>query len=714
MNVFNNISKFELRTRSRTFEFTDAPIGFKFNEELVRSNTGGLVLQTIPDVELTGGAKDFIVEQFNTYGASMYMEFIPFQKIESDFVALDTYYIDGKSIAISKNTVTVDFLGNEFDDVFRNNISEQFEVDRETSISGETIPPLERSEYNVKNREILLRSKMELDYPNEVDYTTLSTYFAPPLKVVFQSDERIIGQDPHSDGTYTVYSSDPENTTPLQPELSQFFYDFNDRAKSFDIVFDWDFDLVVPVSGDIQYPNVYIMLQRSLYDPLTQTVSNVSLEQVHQWTVTPSDSFQNFTYSGAYNVNNLQLNEMLCLIIWRDSPFARTRYIPNKIDTEVIENSYYEPLNIEDNTIDCIPIKQAFERITSIIDPSVVFKSDLIDTYWSDLILFSGETCRHVLYEIEQDDGSTVFEKAKLLTTSFKDLYDLINTITPCKYLIEKEGNTNIVRVEALDYTRQNEIIADLGQVNVNITQDDKKIYGKIEIGYTKSGEVEGVYLLYAAHSLNRYILPLKNSENTYKAINKMIASPEEQELTFRLQYSRFPNENTQRDKDVFVVDAVYNPDTQRYDAREWQQDFEAIENVYSKDTSWNYRLSPMNCLLRHDVGYNIEFTKSGYQFEKVRYGSTNGNVDMITTLTGGVERPENGDIAIADLANGLVTTNLFDIESFNNPELNKLLKNNFNKSVVFQDNQRVYYQGFFETLRIEEGINKYELSETL
>lgn len=631
--------------------FSVAPIGWdEIEQDIVRSEkTDGIVLDITQNVKFIRKERAFLKNQKKTYGVQAKVEFVKEEKIFNDYEIVSSNFLEMKTIEIEKMTATASFVSNDFDDILRSNSKEKFEFNRITDINNNSISTLVPEIMSFKSRNIFLRSELELEnpYTSAISLPDSTTHISIPVIRTINSDERVKETYLNSDNsTITV----PFNGVNILPQIQQMFYFGNDREKilkvSVDVAFTFLFENELDTSEQII--KFHIMKSLTNGDP----VELFTLGQVQGSGVFET---QTFTFDNKTNPLEIEMVESDCLTFVIEVP----QIVDNQYDNEikptlnnilVTEDSFFDPPNIEHRFVDCITLYDAFKRVIEIIDPNVIFKSTHILENWANVVLFSGETARHVLY-----DG----ENAVIGTMSFDALFKFLFTLNPVAFGIRVKGLKTIIEVEEIKYFFDDEVAIELSSLaDIKKTINADKVYSRIEIGYGKSGINEDIFGLQATHTVNTFGTPVTTEENTYNAVCDVRTDPNELELCYRKQYSLFPERDTRYDKDMFAVDCKLGTAlTDLYVVREWQDDFDSVEGIFSPNTAYNYRLSPMNCLLRHGSNFKQELINKAYEGKSILYLSTKGNVALKTQITGGDLIQEKDNVLLSVLGAPIFTS---------------------------------------------------------
>lgn len=664
-------------------KFTDVAIGYdEIEQDIKRSKTSrGLTLNIIQNLEFIGKMRDYILQKYVEKG--VYYKIIS-QNLKSnfnDFELASEGVLSLKTLKYDDIKATCDFRESKFDEVFRANIKEVYELDRSKDIEGRTLPAIEKKFMQWRSKEIFLRSELRAEpYNNSFvsDVTITPMMVARPV-----SDDDVTS-------TYDPFVADPIGGADVS--VSNMFLIDNSRPKFLKL----NLDIDVSISA-------YTLAQIHIYRYNTDSLAYVERIQIGSNFTT---SGQDVVFNSDYEIE-VGIDDYLMLGIDIDSGTYTVDV--NTCNIIVEEDSFYEPLNSEDRTIEVLPIYNAFERIVKIMDSTVNFKSDYIQENWSGLVVTLGQTIRHM------ERGE---EKVSFLKASFEQLYKATHTVDPIAYGIRLVNNITTLEIEHISTFFGDDEIIDFGLLSDLETEvNNDLIYGSIKVGYSNSEKIEDVFGYQATHGVNTWSFPVNDNDNVYDATCDAIADPVQAELTFRKQFSEFPDEDWKYDKDLFVFDCgeYTYPSTniKFFIPYAWQEHFASQPTgVYSPDTGYNYRLSPVNCLYRHDINFNHEYAKNAYETKQLQFTDTTGNAELSTTLISGTARKERDDINISDLRNGLFEpltvsgkASLTDLlyGQLNGKEANP----NIYQTCRWRYANGAIGRGYIESVKIKNGNNK-------
>jgi hypothetical protein len=697
MGDFNANTKFIYTTSEGDFEFDIAPIGGDETEQNISRSkkTDGMVLNTVQNLEFVQGVKDLIVSEWNKKGTDASFKVTKKEKYFNDFFTVNSNYLLFDSLKWNKISATADFVDSSFDSVLRDNIREKFELDRTTDINNNSIPTLEKQTLLWKPRNIFKHSEF-VTGDNVSDTYFVNLTFTPLMNVSVRSDEDVVS-------VFDPFVIDITTTTDLSV-TNMFLYEAT-RAKTLTIKVDVHIEVSIYTSCRL---NIYRYSDGLVYE---ETIPIGSLF---------TTSGEDVIYTGEIVVEVPNINDSLMFGMFVDSGTYTVNVIKSEITVE--EDSFYEPLDPDDQYIDCLTLKNAFTRIVEILDPEVEFVSSILDDAssltagtWSDVVITGGETIRHVIYT---EDDSQLNNLPPILTTSFEELYNAVFSIEPVAYTIITENGKTKLYLEAIDYVFDTEEAVDIGQLNdVEKSINSERTYSAVRIGSTTTGDTEEIFGLQAFNTTNVYQLPLKG-DNTYEATTKYITDPNWAELTYRKQHSEYPDINHKNDKDVFMFDCkkfnvhgviIYTPHI-------WSEHFSAVSGIYDVDSAYNYNFSPINCTFRHAKNFKQEYTKEQYLTSNLVYSSTDGNPSLKTTLTGGTQRAESGTFLLSIMDDPMYTN--LKIEghaAFNRAirdVINSGIKPNYLKTFIWTDENGNKSKAFAYDIGINKEKMEFELVE--
>jgi hypothetical protein len=269
------------------------------------------------------------------------------------------------------------------------------------------------------------------------------------------------------------------------------------------------------------------------------------------------------------------------------------------------------------STCKALTVNNAINRLTQIITGKNSYLSNVLNDFWKNLYITNGFLIRQI--------------PDKTITLSLEDILIGLNCIDDIVWTIENE----IIRVELLNFVYDNSSFIDIGKLaNIERELISDLHYSKIKIGFDFNGEYEDVIGLDEFNIENQYTTPIDVQENEIDLVSKVLADSYGITLAQLKPFETNPKLDTKYDKENYFLDCKSDKTV-----RLWQDDFEsAPSGIFSPDTAFNLRLSPVNSLLRKGRSISVGFQK--HQNENIRYSSTEGNSQLVTVYAERINEP--------------------------------------------------------------------------
>jgi hypothetical protein len=316
-------------------------------------------------------------------------------------------------------------------------------------------------------------------------------------------------------------------------------------------------------------------------------------------------------------------------------------------------------LTIEEDSFEAPSISRAFlpfqlfERlIANSTGKTNRFKSNLFSTgKWALLAVAPVWWIRQFPDIVNEgtEEERRIQAKTKLL-----DAFDSYSAVEPLAWWVERVGNIEVVRIEPLRFTQQNFVgihygTSGEGLVNyIEVSNLESEtlpdnFFKTITVGAEIGGDgYEDVQGLQSVGGKAVFKTINKKGGTDYEKTSKYAMAAEYVELPRRRPYSKFPETDTRYDSSwVFLDLKLVNG---KYVLRKWQDDFEeAPKNVYRPNSLFNARLTPAQCLLRHDFVIKTGLFHRKHMFRNIRWISSDCNSSLITKKAGEDELKEDG-----------------------------------------------------------------------
>lgn len=539
--------------------------------------------------------------------------------------------------------------------------NDKFEIDRISTDGGYPLEALSPITVAIDGREIFLKSTFIIK-PDEnsaelenstSDGNTRGSTIGIPLFLQNRSHENV--------QSVLVGASIGDNSWDRtgDGEVSNMFFANSDRKRRLHIKFTLQFTLGVYSFDDITTFQVWIRMAKY------QNGVNLNIkENDFLFTKNEFTEIANKNYSITYDkIVDLEIGESLALQYDQNydgqgggDSRLRTR-IRNMVcnDFTVEEDSF-----VEKSTTKSVLIFELFERLLAICtNQKKSFRSKLFgrtdigydtDGKWSLIGFSHGFWIRGFDKYPIPSEVPKVENLYKPLTTSFKESFEAVQAVLNIGVGIEKEGNKEILRIEELSYFYNRNVTIRLPNQVKKVKRNEASDYNfsSLQFGYEKGGDYEEAMGLDEPNTKSNFTTVINGIKNEYMKIAKFRADSYGFEFARRKPVTLNNTEDSGYDNDIWFQD-LKRGDNEVFLQRKWQDNFEkAPTGIFSPDTAFNLRFSPLNMLLRHGWYVGAGFTK--YLSDFVRYTSAMANSKMKTKLICKPEYAEDGVIQNAEL----------------------------------------------------------------
>lgn len=643
------------------------------------------------------------------------------------FLDMSTYKKEDQQIAMK-------FNASGLEKALKTRESEKVEIERDTTIDGDAIDELATKDLQLEGRRIFLKTVYDIrsaentaNMSTQTNGNTRGEVVGVPLHVVNQSHEEaqtiipntIVGNNEHyinSDGT-----------------TGNMFFAVSDRNRTLKIKFDLDFDCRITYD-DINFYNFKVYL--TIYKDGNSYNVKENFELLHFGKSTHGNgSTKSYSINYDDTINLLQ-GESLALQFHHSmdgenghSAHFNSRCFNIVCPMTIEENSFFEPSNTK--------IVMAYELAERLIlintNRSDAFRSDALGRtdigYSADGVntgAMTGFAHGHWIRQFDRlplpsPETSTtpeVVNKYKAFTTSFKDFMENFTVTWNLGMGIEKVGFKEIVRIEKLEHFYNNNVTIRLPfQVKkVKRSEAKKQYYSSIEVGFAKGGEYEEAMGLDEYNAQSTFTTAINSLKQVYKIISKYRFDSYGIEFARRKPKTNNNTEDTSYDSNIFGFDLKRFTTT--FKIRKWNDDFtQQPTGVFSPETAFNLRMSPLNILLRH--GWKIQAGLTKYLTKYIRYSSSTANSALTTQLFGGYEYVENGNVINSELERARFVPEWIEFEHVVNFDLIKQIEGttmiagkkiyNFYGLVEFINENNKIEKGYLFSLK-PNGNGKWKL----
>lgn len=695
------------------------PIGWNDDElEVVRNKKyHGVLTQFTDDLKFYGDSKDYIKAAFD-YGGVLAR--VTLYKYELLNVGDDTKWTlryfglaDFKEMEEEGNKLSIKFNSNDLEELIKSHETDVFEIERDDSIDGVPLDPLQGEIFNLGARSILGVGEQHFDaeaveglnisaewgtgsFAEAAIYIPYNTGTTSGWGTIYT---RISAQGLPRHSEVTTQFVRPLNYT-FPGEVADGFF-FTD-VTNYDTAVDTEvkvsikgrvaFGMYLPPGGaTTQHPNpdLGVYARRVVWDDINSEYDFVEEFLVAELTagVVVGDPD-----SPATTWNDIDWEHDFGLVLAEEALYIEIRPLPGtstSIGYRLWCDNYTLKIFGEDSYEGSIGIRFLFahdlyERIMYILTGK---KNRFYSRFFGRTDLHNYPTNGYAA-----DVGIThgfwvrafdpLSEKYKSIKTSLKDLIDSCKAVFNIGVGIESINLRQRLRVESLDYFYQDRVVVKLPNqvVNVKRKQDKNLLISGIEIGYNKGGDYEDEIGLDEPNTLTSYVTPIRSSNTKYRQVSKYRADEYGMELARRKPQELFPDEDTQYDEHNWFID-VKRPltetgeeNTEYWVQKHWSDRLQAEpEGIHDPETFRSMFFTPARMLMRH--AWIIKSALENYlSIDKyIKWISSKANSNLVTWAIGETDPlGESSDILIRDIDKPKFTT---EIVSFNHPVSDEILE---------------------------------------
>lgn len=694
--IFNDRVRYTLRNNEYGSLIITEPIGWDSDEkEYARHETyHGVIAKFSNSLKFLGTGAEYIQLIYDVSGVNENIELIREEKHPQTDLWTLTYngFLDLSTWGTEDNKVTVQFNSGGLEQLLKSRESEKVEIDRETTIDGIAIPPLQTIDVELEGRRIFLKSKLEAKEPD--NYIALSIFSngntrnqtgGVPLRVINKSHEQLSGVPNQS-------TANEDNGT-----TNMMFFVVTDVDRILDIKLDLEFRTNVTREDDVNHGyyqfNLTTYKDGSLYNVKNRITLFTSNANTAKYLLGGSGYANPFTGANNHPPINHSVNWNGQIELLQGESLAVEVLIHADMGSnssrghwEIMTDNIVGKITIDEDSSQpptnttSIFAHEAGERLVAIgTNKTNAFYSEFLgktDTRDMNSNLLNYDQDGMAAYTsithgfwvrnfnklpLGTEDEPNMF---KPLTTSFKDYITSLSAVWNIGVGIEKFGLSERVRVEELSYFYNRNVTIKLpNQIKkAKRKAAADKYYSALEFGYAEGGSYDEAFGLDEYNAKSNFTTIINRVKNIYSRISEYRADSYGKEFARRKQREISDTQDTRYDNSIWIEDLIYRGKKimkdgilrNLYSERKWQDDFEVEPTgVFSPDTATNLRFTPFNCMWRSSWWFSGGFKR--YLSDYVRYGSSTANSQLKTKLKvssggNGIEYAENGNIVNAEL----------------------------------------------------------------
>lgn len=593
-----------------------------------------------------------------------------------DWVIDHEGYLEFKGLSEKQDEVSLKYSVSGLAKILRSRQSQKFEIERTSTISSETITPLEINKMALEGRKIFLKSKLTTEDKdrtntafrmNFTDGNNRTGALAIPCTVISKSDTHI--HDVHRD----VFTTKPDSGTDADGISTSFmFYSNNDREKTLKLKFHVSCLMNEVKIDDLK--NEFLKVTLAIYTGLDHQL----VERKDMYAVPNINNVDGQTMDVTFETEViLQVEESLSFQFYGGGEFGRAAYqVPNLLPP-FIPPFYVIPADDGDLSLDFLELHSTIYVDENSSFPAtqanVTFPLPTANKMMEVLTGRKNIVLSNVLGRIEDGyevDGefshlgtttgmwlrgfTSEDERYKPFTSNWTEWWKSYSACCGLGMGIVTIGNKEYVIIEKKEFFYNKTIGIRLGEFdengifqhhqvsNVERKRLHRKYYSGIKVGSTKGGEYEEAMGLDEYNTKSEYFTNIDVVVNLYVQEFKYRRDPYGGEFARRLQKLNFPTTDSRYDSDIFLKDLKRGP-AEVYEERTWVDDCdEQPTGVYDPNSATNLRLTQTQIIKRH--GWVIGSGLIKYPNDFIVFGSSVANSNLEMKINGTVYN-EDGNI---------------------------------------------------------------------
>ena len=561
-------------------------------------------------------------------------------------------YLDLHTVNQENNEISVEFIEAGLKTTISDLFKDKFELDRITSIKGDTIPSINYSTINNYGRKVFFQSLLR----NKEAYTVVHNnfYYAFDTNVIYNDD----------DSAKSTFSVDNSRYIGFNSSRSEKFWDVNQtfyRATStrkLIIIIEVDYTVSNVPSGSLS-----VGLSRGVIDGQGQVTTETSNDiELYRATNVTESSFRvkfkkeleiNVTsgvHLGLFGASNTNSNGFM----------QQYRFDKDAVKIIIKEDSFFEKTSNQG-----MLLSEAIDRWLYIAtgESGLLVNEMPGNSIFSNTFICSGLQIR----QFPKIDRSRVVDvdaldppEPVIESTIKASMEDLISyrAYEPFDWSVEN-GKVHIKPLQDL-FKKETGLVLE-EYTNPKRSYASGFIFSKIIIGNDKAGDYDEQVGLFEYNTKSEWLTVDERSDNELKLLSNLRTDSIGVEWSRRLNIKENPTEDHSADDDIFAFHIKKDVDG-NYTPRLWRDDFETLPQTYDPESAYNLMLSPANSLKRW--GFYINTGLYIYPNEYVRFANSKGYDKMVTKQFGKPAVIENQDHRNKDLGKPIFKDELIEIET--------------------------------------------------
>ena len=640
-NNFSDYIKFYLFTPGRPKTLINDLIGWEdYGLDAKRNrNYHGTLVTVTKELGFKGEAKRMIEEVYDEKGVIGDLRLIRERLVDSDG-ELTTYeedpvYADFYTLKRIDDIVYLNFYSNSLQTLIDAHEEDDFEIERETDIKGNTIDPLPESFIELPGRSLQSIGSHEM-----VEFlANLSTSNTWRTIVISEGPSR------HSEALR-------KQILPFQNmDGLGLFYDRRETEED-----EPDQTVTINYNYDVEFTNsalaeistiVKFGVHKWRYNANTATYSIVETQIIHETNLLLREESERVELSGSLTFECTKF-EGLSYFVQRTNIATAYDVYFHSSKVNIYEVAYFEPSRAK-----YAFLYDVINRLSYIITGSNnKFVSNYLGRtevgYPNDgqgglIGLISGLWARGFTKD---------FDNYKSLKVSLKDTLESAANCFNLGYGVETINNEEKLVVEDIKYFYRDDFAGAFPQPinNIEVMIEQSLFYSGLEIGYEKSGGLNQQMGLDEPNNTTQYTTPIDNTQNKFSKKIKFRADEYKLEELRRKTAEKFPNESSGEEEDIWLLDLTRSTDIDNPIRQiHWSDRLSsAPTGIHDPDSFRSFFFTPATILRR--LANNFLSGIALYKNDFINFISGSSNVKLGLSYINETPYTENQNVRVGDL----------------------------------------------------------------
>ncbi len=702
---YSDYVRFILKSNNAsTFVLTSEPGGWNDDElELERNKKyHGIFTKFSNKLEFYKEAKDYIIRSYTLGGINTKLTLT--KEITKDVLQDDgTYEVkwverynalaDFNTMVYTPTTLEIKFNDNNLTELIKTHKTDEFELERKDSIDDVPLQDMYLGGIKINGRDIVTSGEQVLDFSSPtIDSQGVETQSREiPDTGYISANTIVVSQGNERNSPCNLFGSFSENNpTDGTATDAMWYIDSDVDLGTTLITFDYDIEFVLKEgNGTTSLTRLDLVRYKwngSGYDEVTvDTLYNRTGSLPNFWTTSK------INIQGQVTIQELDYDEGL-VFRWKRSGtggYTRVRFYRNNIKFGATE------IYLETSNHTFTFVHDAFQRLLYILTGRTnAFYSKYFGRtelgYAQDGLDSNGNVgggligLIHGFWIRKFDNQSSTY---KSLTLSFDKLLESCVNVFNVGMGIETVNFEQRVRVEELKYFYRNSVAI---RLPFQVSKEKRKVdtnlfFSGIKLGYDKGGDYENEIGLDEPNTKTDWVTPIRKSEKKYTKISKLRSDEYGLELARRLPQEFFPEEDSEYDDQVWLLDLTRDetvPLDGVFRQVQWQDRLDAEPTgILSPDTFRSMIFTPIRIMFRH--GWVIRAGLEVYLDKTIKYINSIANTTLGMQFPNEPEYLENSDIIVNELERSRF---LPEIIEFDHPVDEDLIDKVFGKTQIFEN----------------------------